>query len=107
MYEWVTLKDRHLNDLIQRLYLLGYYDEASTLFGSLGRYSEGGTAFDNSVYNTLLEAPRSIKREFKAGRSVIIEPRLQLTVCTHLQYKISSLISNYFKFYYITKLFKL
>jgi hypothetical protein len=72
----------------------GYYDEASTLFGSLGRYSGGGTAFDKSVYNTLWGAPRNIKRDLKTGRSVIIDPRLQLTVCTHPQYIIASLLSN-------------
>jgi hypothetical protein len=71
--------------------LTGYYDEANTLFGSLGRYNQGGAAYDKSIYNSMWNGPKVIKRDLKTGRSNIVGARTQLTVCTHPQFVMNSL----------------
>jgi len=80
---------------IGTLTIKGFYDEASTLFGSLGRYTGGGSAYDKSYYNSLWGGPKNLKRDLKTGRSSIEFPRFQVTVCSHPQYIVKALTSTY------------
>jgi hypothetical protein len=61
----------------------------------MGRYTNGGVAYDKSYYNSLWSGPKKLQRDLKTGRSSIEEPRFQVTVCTHPHYIINTLTGIY------------
>jgi hypothetical protein len=59
------------------------FDEASTFWGSLGKYSEGGDQYDRSIFLELFAGGMFI-RDLKTERTMIREPRLNLTIAEHI-----------------------
>jgi hypothetical protein len=67
----------------------------------MGRYNNGNATYDKSYYLSLWSTPGHINRDLKGVRTKIIEPKLQLTVCTHPWSVVSTLISNILKCIYL------
>ena len=59
------------------------FDEASTFWGSLGKYSDGGDQYDRSIFLELFGGSIFI-RDLKSERTIIKEPRLNITIAEHI-----------------------
>lgn len=63
--------------------ILSFYDEASTFTGSLGRYNNGGVAFDRSVYLEMFNGPKEYNKDIKNVQTCLINPRINITLAGH------------------------
>ncbi|CAF1002011.1 unnamed protein product, partial [Brachionus calyciflorus] len=62
--------------------ILSMYDESSSFIGSLGRYTNGGTNYDRSIYLNLFNGI-TINRDLKCGRTRIKNPKLNICILGH------------------------
>ncbi len=59
------------------------FDESSTFMGSLGRYSNGGSGYDRSIYNELWEGPFLFCRNLANKAYIIQNARLNICLLGH------------------------
>ncbi|CAF1091689.1 unnamed protein product [Brachionus calyciflorus] len=62
--------------------ILSMYDESSSFIGSLGRYTNGGTNYDRSIYLNLFNGI-TINRDLKCGRTRTKNPKLNICILGH------------------------
>jgi hypothetical protein len=73
------------------------YDEATTMFSSMGRYQGGGNAaqyHDRAVINNLFGAPAHVIRETKQDRKKVNMPRYHICVLAHPYFIINLLLNE-------------
>lgn len=58
------------------------FDESNSFIGSLGRYSNGAN-YDRSLFLSLYNAPSSLDRDLKSGRTRLVEPRVNICLLGH------------------------
>ena len=66
--------------------IIAFYDEASTFFDCLGRYSSNsgsGSKYESSVYASIFSAPKDYNRVTLRHKTNLTNPRLNLCVLAH------------------------
>ena len=62
--------------------ILSLYDESSSFIGALGRYNNGGTSYDRSIFLQLFNGT-TINRDLKGGRTRLRNPKLNICLLGH------------------------
>lgn len=63
--------------------IISFWDEASAFTGSLGRYTNGGVAYDRSIYLELFNGPERYNRDLKAATTQLVNPSLNMVMGGH------------------------
>jgi hypothetical protein len=70
-----------------------FYDEASSFFSAMGRYSKGSGEYELAQYLEYWNG-KTMQRDLKGITTRALDPRLNICLCMHTWSVISALIGN-------------